>query len=224
MSRLTKLQKFEQQNLEVIEEFNNFRNSVENIAELPSLILNNQSLFWKGAALSDPHNIWELVNIKKRKGVILPTPKLINISKFDYKWRDKIADYHSRPIGATRSNTTKFYPGWEGSINWTVKWPHEFSSYYLGSKLFYHLNCGIYQSSGSGGQSSDDTQTFHYGFVIFAADFPKLYEKAMRSKYLIDENRNRKLMWQSIGGTSNPTEITEIPNNWVMPDPLQGVE
>ena len=223
MDKLTKSQQLEQENNQVVEQFNILRNSVENISDIPQFILEHQTLFWKGAALSDPRNIWELVNIKKRKGIVLPTPKLIDITKFEYRWRDKINNFHATPIGATRSNITKFYPGWEGTISWKVEWPAEFSSYYLGSQLFYNPHCGIYQGSGGGGQGRDNTQTFHYGFIIFAANFPKLYEQEMKSKYLINENQSRRQAWRAVGGVSNPAEVTEIPKDWVMPDPLQGV-
>jgi hypothetical protein len=47
-----------------------------------------------------------------------------------------------------------------------------------------------------------------------------MYETLRRSQYLDRESARRAREWRYLGGKGSVPQITEIPEDWVVPDPL----
>ena len=72
----------------------------------------------------------------------------------------------------------------------------------------------------SGGGGGTDYVSYSYDVDLWAADFPVMYEALRRSQYVDRENARRQREWRYIGGKGSVPLITEIPEDWTVPDPL----
>jgi hypothetical protein len=212
---------------ELTAKFTELRNSISSIDDLATLVLDNQDLFWASAKM-DPYwgtSGWSSVGKKHHKGVVMPMPVLGSIEIYHLTWKEQLANTHSSPINGVQNfrqsdDKATHYPGWRGRVKWSVQWPEEFDGYYVGSTLFDSLLSGLSTGSGGGGRWRDGFQTFSYDCNIFAADWPKIYDKKIRHEYIIRENKRREQVWRAVGGKTSPKLITAVPDEWNIPDPL----
>lgn len=122
-----------------------------------------------------------------------------------------------------KDDIPKRYPGWTGRINIKVRPP---SDKYKGRVYLkdgygsdYFDGTGICTGSGGGG-GGEEYKSYSYDVKIWAADFPVMWKKEMREIWISKENRNRQRAWQKIGGGNFVPVVTEVPEDWVVPDPL----
>jgi len=195
-NHLAKLARYrrEQRKLQIAEDaaqswWTEFQNIEMDISELPKLIIENQDKFWAESNRADRWN-WQQIG-QTRKGVIMPTPKLVKFTKFDLRWSDSVSNTHNCPKngstnwGGNRSDLPRGYPGWTGHIEWQIEWPKEWDGWYPGSDLFAGHRACIHTGTGGGGFWSKGYQSFGYGVNIFAADWPGL-----------NRFREKKVVWE----------------------------
>ena len=121
-NHLAKLARYrrEQRKLQIAEDaaqswWTEFQNIEMDISELPKLIIENQDKFWAESNRTDRWN-WQQIG-QTRKGVIMPTPKLVKFTKFDLRWSDSVSNTHNCPKngstnwGGNRSDLPRGYPG-----------------------------------------------------------------------------------------------------------------
>lgn len=206
------------------EQFQILRESIDSVDNLESLILENQTLFWKAAQTTSKK--WSVDSSWKRVGKDLPMPELLEVKIYHIKWSEKVYNTHSSPIDGCNNflmsnDKPKWYPGWTGRIKWTCKWPLKFSGIYLGSTLLNSKWSGLYNGSGGGGQIPfTDIQSHEYDLTIFGADWPNIYQKEINKQYVIRENYKRRTAWRAIGGRAKPPMIDSVPHDYQYPDPL----
>lgn len=170
----------------------------QSIDDWMQMVIDNQHLFWAEAAAGAWHD-WSKVGKAKRKGVVMPSPRLIEFTTFNMRWNDMVSNSHSCPVGGitcwgsyeAKDGRPQGYPGWQGRVDWIVEWPKEWDGVYLGSDLFSN---GSFRSgrqrahTGSGGGGGLRWSEKHgcyvmshgYSFSIFASDWPgmaRYYEK-----------------------------------------------
>ena len=170
----------------------------QSIDDWMQMVIDNQHLFWAEAAAGDPYD-WQNVGKKLGRGKNagnMPIPRVLKITH-QLRWNDSVSNSHDCPVGGVTNwgdrtpGAPRGYPGWQGQIEWLVKWPQEFEYVYLGSDLFSrgsfstgrqraHTGTG----SGAGGHFNKEFNTWcqrpRYDFRIFAADWPgmaRYYEK-----------------------------------------------
>ena len=170
----------------------------QSIDDWCQMVIDNQHLFWAEAAAGDPYD-WQNVGKKLGRGKNagnMPIPRVLKITH-QLRWNDSVSNSHDCPVGGVTNwgdrtpGAPRGYPGWQGQIEWLVKWPQEFEYVYLGSDLFSrgsfstgrqraHTGTG----SGAGGHFNKEFNTWcqrpRYDFRIFAADWPgmaRYYEK-----------------------------------------------
>lgn len=172
------------------------QNREMDIKDLPEFIIENQSRFWAEAAKANPGD-WDQIG-KKRNGIVMPVPELVEFTKFDLGWSNSVSNTHCCPKdGVTNwGGQTKLedgtpaprgYPGWCGRIEWIIKWPKQWDGCYPGSDLFKGRRACIHTGTGGGGGYKNGNQSFGYHVEIFAADWPGLaryWEKHLAWKIL----------------------------------------
>lgn len=166
----------------------------QSIDDWMQMVIDNQHLFWAEAAAGDPYD-WDHVGKKRgrsKNAIEVPVPVVLEI-KHDLNWNDSVSNSHSCPHnGVTcwsshdaKDGRPRGYPGWQGRIEWLVKWPKDLDGMYLGSDLFSRgtFRTGrqrAYTGTGGGGGGHFNktwntwVQRPGYDFKIFAADWPGL--------------------------------------------------
>lgn len=143
--------------------------------------------------------------------------KLLSLKIEIYGFDQHLSNSHDCPRGGVtnfdrRAECNKdkptSYPGWRGRITYSVT-----SSTGFGSEYFE--NTPINTGSGGGGD-----ECLSYDLRLFAADFPVMWEKHSRVAWVEKENKQREYVWRQLGGNGQPELITEIPDDWVCPDPM----
>jgi hypothetical protein len=200
----------------------------QTLDELKQFIIENQQFFWAESADCCDFN-WKNAG-KSRNGVVMPCPELVSFTCFDLKWSDSVRNTHHCPKNGVINWSCKDtfsdgrpkptgYPGWHGRVEWTVKWPKEWDGVYLGADLFKGQRCRIYTGTGGGGNMRNGLQTFGYSAIIFAEDWPGLYQAQMKQQWINHENRRRRDLWRHLGGSGSIVLVDTVPDNWVC-DPL----
>lgn len=214
-ARVNKVKKLEEER----EMFLDRIGQVKSIKELNEFIKDNWKWFWMNGSIRES---WHL---GKRK-----MPDMHDYVDVTIKaaWREKISNSHNRPRKGVENfrrekDKPDGYPGWYGRIEIKVRPP---TYKYRGKPYMadgwgssYFSRTPICTGSGGGG-SGDACKAYSYELILFAADFPVMYELQRRQQYLDQENDKRMKVWKSLGGTHPVTPVTEIPEDWVCPDPL----
>ena len=197
---------------------------VKSIDELNQFIKDNWKWFWTNGAQHE-HFGWG------RKG----TPKFheyVEITIHNVRWGEKVSNSHSSPRKGVKNFDTRAecnkgkptgYPGWIGRIDIKVKPPmykyqgKEYMDDGYGSAYFNRTTINTGSGGGGGGK---DCKQYSYDVKLFAADFPVMYEMVRREQWLHRENKERQHVWRTLGGKGNIVEVTEIPEDWQVPDPM----
>jgi uncharacterized C2H2 Zn-finger protein len=165
----------------------------QSIEQWRDMVIANQNMFWAEAAKHDPYD-WRHVGKthgRKKDSVVCPVPELLEFTQFDVHWNPKVSNSHSCPHnGVTcwssreaEDGRPQSYPGWNGRVEWIVKWPKEWDGFYLGGDLF---SGGTFRTGrqrahtgtgGGGGMRYSEkhgchVMSFGYDFRIYAADWP----------------------------------------------------
>lgn len=178
----------------------------QSIEQWAQMVIDNQHLFWAEAARGDRHD-WDQVGKLKRKGVVMPAPRLLEITKFKMSWNDSVSNTHSCPHNGEQNWGCKEgkpmgYPGWHGNIEWMYSWEEEFKGIYIGSDVFSkgtfntgrqraHTGTGGFRGEGYSEKHGCFTMSSGYDFRIYAADWPgmaRYYEKRRLWKHLGGKN------------------------------------
>jgi hypothetical protein len=197
---------------------------VKSIDELNQFIKDNWRWFWLNGV---KRNSW-----RSQKG----TPSFheyVDVSITNVRWVEKVSNSHCCPRKGVENFDTRAdynkgkptcYPGWEGRINIKVRTGKynykgkEYSEQGFGSDYFE--NTIINTGTGGGGGLKAGCTSYSYDVKLFAADFPVMHEIVRREQWVHLENERRKQIWRTLGGKGQPTVITDIPNDWVCPDPM----
>lgn len=183
-ARIRSKLEFEKQ--EFIAQWDEIHNTEISLEQLKDLIILKQSIFWADASVNfRSSSSWKEIGKKTRKGVSMPMPDLVEFTVFDLKYSQSVSNSHCCPKnGITnwwgRKDAPRGYPGWQGRVEWKIRWPKEFEGCYPGSDLFQGEHCCIHSGTGGGGGWKDGYQRFGYDCELFAADWPGLvryYEK-----------------------------------------------
>ena len=199
---------------------------VKSIDELNQFIKDNWQWFWANGAQRD-HYMW---NRKGRPDF----HEYVEVTIHDVRWGEKVSNSHSCPRKGVQNFDTRAecnkgkptgYPGWVGRINIKVKPPlykyqgKEYLRDGYGSSYFERttINTG---SGGGGGNHKNEYVSYSYDVRLFAADFPVMYEMVRREQWIHRENEERQQVWRTLGGKGTCTQVTEIPEDWQVPDPM----
>lgn len=202
----------------------NTMGQVKSIDELTQFIKDNWQLFWHNGS---KHQLWRMDKNK--------TPEFheyVDVSLDGMCWGEKVSNSHSRPRGGvenwdTRADYNKGkptgYSGWTGRITIKVKPP---MYKYKGKEYMedgwggdYFNNTTINTGSGGGG-NGDDCKQYSYSVKLFAADFPVMHEIVRKEQWIHRENERLQQIWRTLGGQTSAKVITDVPSDWVCPDPL----
>jgi len=232
LRKLAAARRQEEKRKKLEQEFDTFMHQmgqVKSIDELNQFIKDNWKMFWQNGA---NHEHWHW----NKKGVP-DFHEFVDVGLLDMRWGEKISNSHSCPRGGVQNFDTRSkynigkptgYPGWVGRIIIKVRPP----MYKRGGKEYLHDGWGssyfegttIKTGSGGGGSTHDKDGikyiSYSYDVKLFAADFPVMHEIVRREQYVHRENERRQQIWRTLGGTGQPTRITEIPEDWVCPDPF----
>ena len=198
---------------------------VESISALNKFIKDNWKWFWANGAENN-HYRWS------HKGAA-PFHEYVDVSIINTKWNEQLSNSHSCPrTGKTnwggyesKNGVPRGYPGWHGRINIAVKPPmtsHKKNPYMLDGWGSAYFDRTIICTGSGGGGSGNDCKSYSYDVDLWAADFPVMHELIRREQYLEKENNRRQREWRYLGGKSAVPLITEIPDDWVVPNPLEG--
>ena len=198
---------------------------VESISALNKFIKDNWSWFWANGAKHE--------HFRYSNRSALPIHEYVDVSIISTQWVENLSNSHSCPrTGKTnwggyesKNGVPRGYPGWHGRINIKVKPPmsgHKKDPYMLQGWGSSYFDRTIINTGGGGGGVGTDIQSYSYDVNLWAADFPVMYEALRRSQYLDRENARRQREWRYLGGKGSVPQITEIPEDWVVPDPLVG--
>lgn len=159
----------------------------------------------------------------------------VEVKLYDMKFK-MCSNSHSAPYNGGKTNwggwdkdAPRQYPGWQGRILVRVKpgtyWDRGEERLYQGRGSGYFNNTLIYTGTGGGGQCNGlEYCQYQYDAIIWAADFPRMWEQHTREQSLLKANRELALVWNSLGGNStlrSPPPIGELPAEWTVPDPLK---
>lgn len=160
----------------------------------------------------------------------IPFHELVGISIYGVRWSETVRNSHSCPQGGvTNFNKNSYYgaldnpvsyPGWIGRISFDVA--NTTSDRIWGSSYFDDTI--IHLGTGSGKSGRDGIKTYTSDVTFWAADFPVMYEKYRRWLWCEEENRKRKLAWQSLGGNEDVPDVYEVPEDWVLISPWEKYE
>ncbi len=173
----------------------NFWDRVKSLAQLQAAILYHKDVF----AARGVKNYHSGSKLK-------PTP-IIKFKTFQFHYRDSVSNSHSRPhdgvINFSQSynrqqgkNLPEGYPGWQGSIGYTVQSHDKQLHSYPGSSEMWQ-GTRIHTGTGGGGGGTPEQvkmfqQNFGYDVKLFASDWPAMaeeYEKAKTFKILSNDSR-----------------------------------
>jgi len=167
----------------------------QTIEQWRDMVIANQNMFWAEAAKGDPYD-WKNVGKthgRKKDAVPCPIPELLEFTEFSVRWNTEVSNSHSAPHNGVQcwssreaeDGRPRSYPGWNGRVEWIVRWPKEWDGVYLGGDLF---SGGSFRSGrqrahtgtgGGGGMRYSEkhgchVQSFGYDFRMYAADWPGL--------------------------------------------------
>lgn len=179
--------KIEIENQELAAWWQEFQNTECDVSDLANLIIQNQKYFWNEARKTRPRD-WENLG-KSRNNVIFPVPEILEFTKFSLDWSDRVSNTHACPRDGVLNwggdvklpdgtPAPRGYPGWQGRVEWLVRWPAEWQGWYPGGDIFDGIRCRIHTGTGGGGgmrhskKYQCDVQSFGYDVKIFAADWP----------------------------------------------------
>lgn len=201
------------------EAFLDLMGQVKSIAELNQFVKDNWEWFWLNGCIREG---WRSGKDKK--------PKLHEYVEVSIKasWSEHVSNSHSRPRKGVenwggKAGKPTGYPGWYGRIEIKVRPPTE---KYRGKEYLTdgwgssYFDCTPICTGTGGGGGGDNYKSYSYDVRLWGADFPVMYEMQRREQYLEEENYKRQKVWASVGGLNKVTPITEIPEDWVCPDPL----
>jgi hypothetical protein len=193
---------------------------VVNFDELNQFIKDNWSWFFINAL---DRNTWR--SLKPHK-----LHEFVDVRITETRWSDCMSNSHSCPQGGvmnfmSKDNQPRGYPGWRGTVIIKVRPPmsnHKKKPYLLdGFGSDYFAGTIIHTGSGGGG-GGESFKSYSYDVSLWAADFPVMWEAKMKEIYINRENRRRQNQWKYLGGnTSSVPLITDVPPDWVLPDPFK---
>ena len=147
--------------------------TVKSFKELEQFVHDNWDFFFANGM---KHALWHCDKMPKNKH------KLVKISFANMRWSDSVSNTHSCPRDGVQNwdqrrnremgkNLAEGYPGWSGSIRFTVDAgasDHKVPRPYSGWSSDYFKDTSINTGSGSGGVNCQ------YEMKIYAADFPAM--------------------------------------------------
>lgn len=168
-----------------------FRAREQSVEDMLAAVIEEQEWFWRLARIRSTDF--------QRGRVSLPDPLLVEFTKISLHYSDRVSNSHSCPLnGVTnwggrdtyKDGTPKprGYPGWQGRLEWRVKWPEKYDTFYPGGRLF--AGSCVHTGTGGGGGYRDGHAHFGYGVSIFEDDWPGL--KAYREKQIFWDHLTRK--------------------------------
>jgi hypothetical protein len=183
--------------------FASMRATCKNTNELTAFIKENWERFYRNGIARDSHGVH-----RKAKGV--PTLEWINLNSVNYS--ESVSISHRAPFGSMtnwggRHKGPRGYPGWTLQLSYQTE-----GGCTNGCASEAWEQTGI--NTGTGGYGGN----YYFSCEIFAHDWPAMYEEEMRLRWIANENRERQLAWQKVGG--NPATIvpvTEVPEGWTPP-------
>lgn len=194
---------------------------VSSFHELELFVKNNWSWFY--------HN-----GLKQQWGKYNPPKQAHELANFTISsshWKDHMSNSHRCPIGGVTNwgrydvgNPTG-YPGWYCRIELgiiTAKYKYRKASYWedgFGGDYFKGTPMAT-GTGGGGGHTDTGVCTYGYDMEIWAADFPVMFEQRMKERWVERENNRRAREWRYLGGNGSVPAISEIPDDWVCPDPM----
>ena len=198
---------------------------VESISALNKFIKDNWKWFWANGAKNDFYRFDQRTSA--------PFHEYVDVSIIDVRWNENLSNSHNCPrTGETnwggyqsKDGVPRGYPGWSGRINIRVNPPmtsHKKNPYMLDGWGSAYFDRTIICTGTGGGGSGNDCKSYSYDVNLWAADFPVMYEEYRRGQYVDRENARRQREWKYLGGKSAVPLITEIPDDWVVPDPVEG--
>lgn len=208
------------------EQFLDTMGRVGSIEELELFIKDNWRWFWANGAKRES---WHLGKTKP------DFHEYVEVSFSNVRWSEMASNSHSCPRGGVQNfswrddhnlGKPRGYPGWIGNIAIKVRPPmrkykgKEYMGDGWGSSYFE--NTPINTGSGGGG-GGKDCKTYGYDVKLFAADFPVMHEKLRREQWIENENLKRQKVWKTLGGSGSITQVSEVPGDWVCPDPMIGI-
>lgn len=162
------------------DDFNTRMGQVANISELEQFISDNWDQFFiKGLS----SNMW-------RSDYTPAKHELVRIEFWNPKWNEYTSNSHRCPRNGVRNfmrehNNPTSYPGWECQIQFEVKteqYTHRKKTYYRQGYGSDYFDKSIVCLGGGGGGCSNGTQKYQYDCVLWAEDFPVMYQNHLKSK------------------------------------------
>lgn len=205
------------------DEFINCMCQVKNLDELNQFIKDNWKHFW---ANGEQRERW------KDRSHKASFHEYIAVSIPSLYFRRSLSNTHSCPRGgvinwspldAHNQGKPTGYPGWFGRIHIKIRTPQytrKNQTYFEeGWGSSYFEGTPIYTGSGGGGHIKDGITVYEYDVKLWAADFRGLYDTECRKQWIEQENKNRSKVWTTLGGCGTVPQITDVPPDWVCPDP-----
>lgn len=168
-------------------DFNDRMGQMSTIPELKRFISDNWEQFFVNSL---KNNTW-------RSDYTLTKHELVSIDFWNPRWNEHTSNSHKCP----RNGVTNFmqdadkptsYPGLECRIQFEVKteqYTYRKKSYHRQGYGSDYFGKSIVCLGAGGGGSSNGIQKYQYDCVLWAEDFPVMYENHMKSK-----------MWNHLGG------------------------
>lgn len=162
-------------------DFNTRMGQVANITELKQFISDNWDQFFINAI---SNNMW-------RSDYSTAKHELVSI-EFQYlRWDEQTSNSHKCPRNGVRNfmmeaDKPTSYPGWRGRLQFKVKT----EQYTYRKKLYHRQGYGsdyfaksiMCLGGGGGGDSGNGLQKYEYDCVLWADDFPVMYQTRLKSK------------------------------------------
>ena len=161
-------------------DFNTQMGQVANITELEKFISDNWDQFFINGFKD---NRWRADNAPSKH-------ELVRIEFWNTVWNEHTSNSHKCPRNGVRNfmrehDKPTSYPGWECRIQFEIKTEEytyrkkQYRRQGYGSDYFAN---SIVCLGGGGGGSSNGTQKYQYDCVLWAEDFPVMYENHLKSK------------------------------------------
>lgn len=204
------------------EDFLKQMQQVASFHELELFVKNNWSWFY--------HN-----GLKQQWGKYTPPKQAHELAEFKITssfWQDHMSNSHRCPVGGVtnwgqrNADAPTGYPGWHCRISLklaTAKYKYRKASYWedgLGGDYFAKTPIAT-GTGGGGGHDAAGLCTYGYDMTVWAADFPVMFDQLMQKKWVEEENDRRAREWRYLGGVGNVPTITEVPSDWVCPNPTE---
>lgn len=161
-------------------DFNTSMGQVSNISELEQFISDNWDQFFINGI---KNNMW--------RSDYSPTKhELVSVKFWNIGWNEYASNSHRCPRNGVRNfmrehDKPTSYPGWECRIQFEVmteQYTHRKKQYHrqgYGSDYFANSVVSI---GGGGGGTSNGVQKYQYDCVLWADDFPVMYQNHLKSK------------------------------------------